>query len=62
MNWDAVEAIGEIVGALAVFLTLIYLALQIRQNTKAVQASAADASSLSAKLRNLRPRHSYGSA
>ena len=44
MNWDAVGAIGEIVGALAVFLTLIYLALQIRQNTKAVQASAADAS------------------
>ncbi len=44
MNWDAAGAIGEIIGALAVFLTLIYLALQIRQNTKAVQASAIDAS------------------
>jgi hypothetical protein len=44
MNWNAVGAIGEIIGALAVFLTLIYLALQIRQNTKAVQASAVDAS------------------
>ena len=44
MNWDAAGAIGEIIGALAVFLTLIYLALQIRQNTKAVQASAVDAS------------------
>ena len=44
MSWNAVGAIGEIIGALAVFLTLIYLALQIRQNTKAVQASAVDAS------------------
>ena len=44
MNWEAAGAIGEIIGALAVFLTLIYLALQIRQNTKAVRASAVDAS------------------
>ena len=44
MNWEAAGAIGEIIGALAVFLTLIYLALQIRQNTKAVQAAAVDAS------------------
>jgi hypothetical protein len=42
MNWEAIGAIGEIVGALAVFLTLIYLAIQIRQNTRAVQASAID--------------------
>jgi hypothetical protein len=44
MNWDAIGAVAEIIGALAVFLTLMYLALQIRQNTKAVQASAIDAS------------------
>ena len=30
VNWDAVGAIGETVGALAVVLTLAYLALQIR--------------------------------
>ncbi len=30
MNWEAIGAIGEIVGALAVIVTLIYLALQIR--------------------------------
>lgn len=42
MNWDAIGAVGEIVGALAVFLTLIYLAVQIRQNTSAVRASALD--------------------
>ena len=30
MNWDAIGAIGEIVGALAVVLTLGYLANQVR--------------------------------
>ena len=44
MNWDALGAIGEIIGALAVFLTLGYLAVQIRQNTTAVRASALDSS------------------
>ena len=29
-NWDAIGAIGEVVGALAVFLTLLYLARQIK--------------------------------
>ena len=33
MNWDAIGAIGEIVGAIAVLATLIYLAIQIRQNS-----------------------------
>jgi hypothetical protein len=44
MDWNALGAIGEIIGALAVFLTLGYLAVQIRQNTKAVRASALDSS------------------
>jgi hypothetical protein len=43
VDWEAAGAIGEISGAVAVFLTLIYLAAQIRQNTKAVKASAVDA-------------------
>ena len=34
MNWDAIGAIGEIIGAVAVLVTLIYLATQIRQNTE----------------------------
>ena len=42
MNWEAIGAVGEIIGALAVFLTLAYLAIQIRQNTRAVQSSAVD--------------------
>jgi len=31
MNWDAVGAIGEIAGAIAVVVTLIYFSIQIRQ-------------------------------
>ena len=42
MNWDALGAIGEIVGAIAVILTLGYLAVQIRQNTRWLRASIAD--------------------
>ncbi len=34
MNWDAVGAIAELAGAIAVFASLAYLAVQIRQNTK----------------------------
>ncbi len=36
MNWEAIGAIGEILGALAVFVTLIYLAVQIKQNTRSM--------------------------
>ncbi len=40
MNWDAAGAIGEIVGAAGVIVTLVYLAVQIRQNTKSLRAAA----------------------
>ena len=33
MNWDAIGAVGELLGALVVVVTLGYLAIQIRQNT-----------------------------
>jgi hypothetical protein len=39
MNWEAIGAIGEVVGALAVIATLLYLAVQIRQNTKAIRST-----------------------
>ncbi|MFK7864816.1 MAG: hypothetical protein AB8B95_11395 [Pseudohongiellaceae bacterium] len=32
MNWDAIGAIAEVIGAAGVILSLIYLALQIRQS------------------------------
>jgi len=34
MDWNAVGAVGEMLGAVAVFLTLLYLAAQIRQTNK----------------------------
>ena len=37
MNWEAIGAIGEIVGALAVVITLIFLSVQLRQNTKSTR-------------------------
>ena len=44
MNWDAIAAVGELLGAAGVIVSLLYLASQLRQNTVAVKtASAADA-------------------
>ena len=40
MDWNAVGAIGEAVGAVAVLVTLVYLASQIRQNTKAQETTS----------------------
>lgn len=40
MNWEAIGSIGEVAGAVAVILTLIYLARQIRDNTKALSAQS----------------------
>ncbi len=39
MNWEAIGAIGEILGAIAVLVTLVYLAAQIRQNSRFVRAA-----------------------
>ena len=40
MNWDAIGAVGEILGALGVLLSLVYLATQIRDNTRSLQAAS----------------------
>jgi len=39
MNWEAVGAISQIVGTVLVGITLIYLAVQLRQNTSALKSS-----------------------
>jgi len=39
MNWDAIGAIGEVVGGIAVLATLFYLAFQIRENTRMSRAA-----------------------
>ena len=41
MNWDSVGAIGELLGAVAVVVSLIYLGRQVRQNTTAVRTGNA---------------------
>ena len=37
MSWEAISTIAEIVGATAVVASLVYLAVQIRQNSKQVE-------------------------
>jgi hypothetical protein len=39
MNWEAIGAVGEILGAVAVLITLVYLAYQIKQYTAATLAA-----------------------
>jgi hypothetical protein len=39
MNWDAIGAAGEVLGAVAVLITLFYLARQIRQNTEEIRSA-----------------------
>ncbi len=40
MNWEAIGAIGELLGAAGVIATLGYLAFQIRQNTRQLAQEA----------------------
>lgn len=40
MNWDAAGAIAELLGAIAVFVSLVYLAIQVRQSAGINKASA----------------------
>jgi len=40
MNWESLGALAEVTGALATLAMLIYLAIQLRQNTKAIQSSS----------------------
>ncbi len=52
MNWEAVGAIAEATGVIAIFVSLIYVAVQIRQST-AQFARAAAANELAAFERNI---------
>ena len=36
MNWEAVGAIGELLGAAAVVITLVYLGLQVRLTRRTI--------------------------
>lgn len=43
MIWEAISAIAEVVGVIAIVVSLIYLAVQIRQNTKVARAATRQA-------------------
>ena len=40
VNWEAISAIGQLVGALAVVMSLIYLANEVRSNARATRLAA----------------------
>jgi hypothetical protein len=42
LNWDAIGAVGEILGASAVVITLIYLAKELNHTKSSSQLSASD--------------------
>ena len=43
MNWEIVSAVAEIIGALTIVITLIYLGFQLSHNTRSVKVSALQA-------------------
>ncbi len=43
MNWEAFGATAEMLGAFAVLMTLVYLAIQLRQSNAFAQAQAMQA-------------------
>ena len=43
MNWQAIAAVAEAVGAIAVVASLLYLAVQVRQNTRQSRLGAQQA-------------------
>ena len=40
MNWEAISAIGQLLGALAVVISLIYLAREVRSNARETRRAA----------------------
>ncbi|MGD8810077.1 MAG: hypothetical protein PVG24_10755 [Gammaproteobacteria bacterium] len=61
MNWEAIGTLAEVVGAVAVVVSLVYLAVQIRQNTRQVeeQGRAQRFSALSVLFDNWRHFRGY---
>ena len=40
MNWEAIGAVAEALGAIGVIVTLAYLATHMKQNTRALRSAA----------------------
>ena len=45
MNWDAIVAVVELVGVIAVIASLVYLAVQVKQSTAVARAAMVHATS-----------------
>ena len=43
MNWEAVSAVSQLVGSLAVVVSVLYLAVQLRSSTRVARVAAMDA-------------------
>jgi len=55
MNWDAIGATAEFLGAIGVILTLFYLASQLRRNSRALEAATNQAVANATQERLLAP-------
>ena len=53
MDWDAVGALGEILGAIAVIASLFYVAYQVRQNTEQNKLNTVSMQSASGEAINI---------
>jgi hypothetical protein len=45
MNWEAISAISQLVGSIAVVLSVLYLAMQVHSSTRIAKLAAQDAAS-----------------
>ena len=43
MNWDAISAVSQLVGSIAVVVSVLYLAVQLRRSTRVASVAAQDA-------------------
>src|SRR5438093_12176350 len=43
MNWDAISAISQLVGSIAVVLSVLYLAMQVHRSTRVAKLATQDA-------------------
>src|SRR2546423_14898795 len=47
INWDAISAISQLVGSIAVVLSVLYLAVQVHQSTRVARLATQDAAATS---------------
>src|SRR5205085_3043187 len=43
MNWDAINAISQLISSIAVVVSVLYLAVQLRSSTRVARVAAMDA-------------------